>query len=180
MQLWRHLRWSRPQGSSKTTLPPSSCRRRVHAQSCVVVRQRARGSVAGRRGWPVAGGCGWCCASLTRSPCTSSCPQATSAREGVVLLGRYIEELGSAEGYGIQFADSKEAWWAPGGVCGREAAAAAGPACDRSVLPQRGRPGLPPLPLPPADIDAVPGACCSCLKVSGVHRRAPLDCAARA
>lgn len=36
--------------------------------------------------------------------------QMTSARQGVELLGQYIQTLGSAEGYGIQFADNEEAW----------------------------------------------------------------------
>ncbi|KAI7845655.1 hypothetical protein COHA_000769 [Chlorella ohadii] len=38
-------------------------------------------------------------------------PQMTSARQGVELLGQYIQTLGSAEGYGIQFADAEEAWY---------------------------------------------------------------------
>ncbi|PRW44358.1 peptidase C69 [Chlorella sorokiniana] len=38
-------------------------------------------------------------------------PQMMSARQGVELLGQYIQQLGSAEGFGIQFADANEAWY---------------------------------------------------------------------
>lgn len=38
-------------------------------------------------------------------------PYIRSAREGVERLGRLIEEYGSAEGFGIQFIDSKEMWY---------------------------------------------------------------------
>jgi len=38
-------------------------------------------------------------------------PQATSARQGAQLLGKYIEEYGSGEGFGCSFADMKEIWY---------------------------------------------------------------------
>lgn len=38
--------------------------------------------------------------------------QAKTARQGVELLGKYVQDLGSAEGFGIQFADRDEAWCA--------------------------------------------------------------------
>ncbi|WP_371230513.1 C69 family dipeptidase [Pseudomonas sp. QE6] len=37
-------------------------------------------------------------------------PQAKTAREGVELLGKYVETLGAGETNGIQIADDKEAW----------------------------------------------------------------------
>ena len=38
-------------------------------------------------------------------------PYINSAREGVELLGKFIEKYGSAEGNGIIFADEKEIWY---------------------------------------------------------------------
>ena len=38
-------------------------------------------------------------------------PYVHSAREGVLRLGKLIEEYGSAEGFGIAFMDSKETWY---------------------------------------------------------------------
>jgi dipeptidase len=38
-------------------------------------------------------------------------PQVKTAREGVLLLGRLIEERGSAEGFGVAFVDKNEAWY---------------------------------------------------------------------
>lgn len=49
-------------------------------------------------------------AQQCQPPPPSVCLQATSARQGVELLGRYIQDIGSAEGFGIQFADAEEAW----------------------------------------------------------------------
>ena len=50
------------------------------------------------------------CELITTSAPAAVVAQMTSARQGVELLGQYIETLGSAEGYGIQFADAEEAW----------------------------------------------------------------------
>jgi dipeptidase len=38
-------------------------------------------------------------------------PYATSAREGVRILGGYVEKVGAGEGFGVAFADNKEAWY---------------------------------------------------------------------
>ncbi|MEA3120345.1 MAG: dipeptidase [Paraburkholderia sp.] len=38
-------------------------------------------------------------------------PQAKTAREGVLMLGRLIERYGSAEGFGVAFVDKREAWY---------------------------------------------------------------------
>lgn len=38
-------------------------------------------------------------------------PVAKSAKEGVILLGRIIEEVGTAEGMGVAFVDDKEIWY---------------------------------------------------------------------
>lgn len=38
-------------------------------------------------------------------------PQATSAREGMALLGRLVLKYGAGEGFGVAIADSKEAWY---------------------------------------------------------------------
>lgn len=38
-------------------------------------------------------------------------PQVKSARDGVILLGKIIEKYGSGEGFGVAFADKKEAWY---------------------------------------------------------------------
>lgn len=38
-------------------------------------------------------------------------PQVKSARDGVILLGQIIEKYGSGEGFGVAFADKKEAWY---------------------------------------------------------------------
>ncbi|POZ61761.1 C69 family dipeptidase [Chromobacterium alticapitis] len=38
-------------------------------------------------------------------------PQAKSAREGVALLGRYIQQYGAGEGNGVLIADPDEAWY---------------------------------------------------------------------
>ena len=38
-------------------------------------------------------------------------PQIHSPREGVKLLGKIIEEKGSAEGFGVVFSDNNEAWY---------------------------------------------------------------------
>lgn len=38
-------------------------------------------------------------------------PQVKSARDGVMLLGKIIEKYGSGEGFGVAFADKKEAWY---------------------------------------------------------------------
>jgi len=38
-------------------------------------------------------------------------PYATSAREGVRLLGEYMEKAGAGEGFGVAFLDSREAWY---------------------------------------------------------------------
>ncbi|BEV73270.1 MULTISPECIES: C69 family dipeptidase [unclassified Paludibacterium] len=49
---------------------------------------------------------------LTESEVTSILlPQIKSARQGVELLGKIIETQGSGEGFGIAFADQKEAWY---------------------------------------------------------------------
>ena len=37
--------------------------------------------------------------------------QATSARHGIKLLGRYIEQYGASETFGAQIADENEAWY---------------------------------------------------------------------
>lgn len=37
-------------------------------------------------------------------------PQATSAREGMAVLGRLVERLGAGEGFGVLVADEQEAW----------------------------------------------------------------------
>ena len=38
-------------------------------------------------------------------------PQMKSAREGVEMLGKIIEEQGSGEGFGVAFVDKNEAWY---------------------------------------------------------------------
>ena len=38
-------------------------------------------------------------------------PYATSAKEGVRLLGRVIEQAGAGEGFGVAFSDRNEAWY---------------------------------------------------------------------
>lgn len=38
-------------------------------------------------------------------------PAATSAREGVKLLGKIVETVGAAEGMGVAFVDEKELWY---------------------------------------------------------------------
>jgi len=38
-------------------------------------------------------------------------PYATSAREGVRLLGEYMEKAGAGEGFGVAFMDGREAWY---------------------------------------------------------------------
>jgi dipeptidase len=38
-------------------------------------------------------------------------PYATSAREGVRILGGYVEKVGAGEGFGVAFLDSREAWY---------------------------------------------------------------------
>ncbi|MGI9276804.1 MAG: C69 family dipeptidase [Endozoicomonas sp.] len=38
-------------------------------------------------------------------------PQATSARDGIRLLGGYIEKDGAGEGFGVAISDKKEAWY---------------------------------------------------------------------
>lgn len=38
-------------------------------------------------------------------------PQIKSAREGVMMLGKIIEEKGSGEGFGVVFVDKDEAWY---------------------------------------------------------------------
>lgn len=38
-------------------------------------------------------------------------PQARSAREGVEMLGKIIENVGSGEGFGVAFVDKNEAWY---------------------------------------------------------------------
>ena len=38
-------------------------------------------------------------------------PYATSAREGVRILGGYVEKAGAGEGFGVAFLDSREAWY---------------------------------------------------------------------
>ncbi len=38
-------------------------------------------------------------------------PQATSAREGVRILGQIIEQAGAGEGFGVAFSDRHEAWY---------------------------------------------------------------------
>jgi len=38
-------------------------------------------------------------------------PYATSAREGVRLLGEYVEKAGAGEGFGVAFLDAREAWY---------------------------------------------------------------------
>lgn len=49
---------------------------------------------------------------ITESEVTSILlPQMKTAREGVQLLGKIIETTGSAEGFGIAFADKNEVWY---------------------------------------------------------------------
>lgn len=38
-------------------------------------------------------------------------PRAKTAREGVALLGKIIEEIGAGEGFGVVFVDPKEVWY---------------------------------------------------------------------
>jgi len=38
-------------------------------------------------------------------------PQVRTAREGVLLLGRLVEQYGAAEGFGVAFVDRNEAWY---------------------------------------------------------------------
>ena len=38
-------------------------------------------------------------------------PQASSAREGIALLGQYIEEYGAGEGFGVAISDEHEVWY---------------------------------------------------------------------
>lgn len=38
-------------------------------------------------------------------------PQATSAKEGVMILGSIIEKVGNSEGFGVAFVDRNEAWY---------------------------------------------------------------------
>lgn len=38
-------------------------------------------------------------------------PQIASAREGVLLLGKMVEQAGAGEGCGVAFMDAKEVWW---------------------------------------------------------------------
>lgn len=38
-------------------------------------------------------------------------PQATSSKEGVMLLGSIIEKVGNSEGFGVAFVDRNEAWY---------------------------------------------------------------------
>ncbi|MBF0118842.1 MAG: C69 family dipeptidase [Desulfobacterales bacterium] len=38
-------------------------------------------------------------------------PQATSAKEGVRILGNIVENIGAGEGFGVAFSDRNEAWY---------------------------------------------------------------------
>ncbi|MEI6056820.1 MAG: C69 family dipeptidase [Lentisphaerota bacterium] len=38
-------------------------------------------------------------------------PQATSAKEGVRILGSLVEKVGNSEGFGVAFSDRNEAWY---------------------------------------------------------------------
>ncbi len=37
-------------------------------------------------------------------------PRARTARAAAALLGQLIEQVGSGEGFGVQFSDMKEVW----------------------------------------------------------------------
>ena len=74
---------------------------RVYAADPLVVFQPK----AGRKGKEVPGGIG------EEDLCTLVLPYIRSAREGVLRLGRLLEEYGTYENNGIAFSDADEVWW---------------------------------------------------------------------
>ena len=74
---------------------------RVYAADPLVVLQPGEG----RRGKEVPGGIG------EEDLCTLVLPYIRSAREGVLRLGKLLEEYGTYENNGIAFSDADEVWW---------------------------------------------------------------------
>lgn len=65
-------------------------------------------------------------------------PQVHSAREGVELLGRIIEQKGAGEGFGVAFVDAKEIWYLESGS-GHQWMATRLPADNYFVTANQGR-----------------------------------------